>query len=86
MKLDYLLMSYTTMKFQTRNRKNNYFCNCNQKNTDIFFGGGAGREWEDPRWQRSKWKLHKPPLRTNLELQLNCREIILNNQLNTSWR
>ena len=39
----------------------------------------------DPRWQRSKWKLHYPP-RTNLKLQLSCTEIILNNQLNTSCR
>ena len=42
-------------------------------------------EKENPRWQRSKWKLHWPLPRTNLELQPNCREIILNNQLNTSW-
>ena len=27
-----------------------------------------------------------PLLRINQELQLNCREIILNNQLNSSWR
>ena len=40
----------------------------------------------DPRWRGSKWKLHKPPPGTKLELQQNYRENILNNQLNTSWR
>ena len=37
-----------------------------------------------PRWWRSKWKLHKSPPKTNLELQVNCRDIILNNQLERS--
>ena len=40
----------------------------------------------DPRWRRSKWKLHLRSPRTNMELQLNYRKIILNNQLNISWR
>ena len=30
------------------------------------------------RWQRSEWKLHYCPPRTNLELQLNCGEITQN--------
>ena len=48
--------------------------------TDFFFLRG------DPRWWKSKWKVHQPPPRTKLELQLNYRRIILNNRLNTGWR
>ena len=40
----------------------------------------------DSRWWRRNWKLYQPPPRTKLEIQLNPRKIILNNQLNTSWR
>ena len=39
----------------------------------------------DQRWWRSKWKLHLSPPRTKQKFQVNCRELNLNNQLNTSW-
>ena len=38
----------------------------------------------DPRWRRSKYKLQQDTPRTSLDLQLNCKEIIQNKQLNNS--
>ena len=36
-------------------------------------------------WQ-SRWKLYQPLPRMKLELQINYRTIILNNQVKTSWK
>lgn len=35
-------------------------------------------------WQQSKWIFHVPPIRTQLEIQVSCWTITLNNQLKTS--
>ena len=41
--------------------------------------------WGELRWQWSRYKLHSPLPRFNLELQLNHKAINTHNQLNMSW-